>query len=88
MKLMNLKKLAVLGMLVAMSISTSVANAANEVDIPQGKNHFGGECVTVNKICPHADKIVKKYRYNNNVLQYRRWNETKGCWVDPDWIDV
>lgn len=34
------------------------------------------------------DKIVKKFRVYNGVLQYRRWNETKGKWVDPYWIDM
>lgn len=37
---------------------------------------------------PRADVIVRKYRVYNGVTQYRRWNETQGCWVDPDWIDV
>lgn len=37
---------------------------------------------------PKADVIVRKYRINNGVTQYRRWNETRGCWVDPDWIDA
>ncbi len=41
----------------------------------------------VNSIQPHADKIVVKYRTYNGVRQYRRWNETKGCWVDPYWIN-
>lgn len=35
-----------------------------------------------------SDKIVYKYRTYNGVLQYRRWNETKKCWVDPYWINV
>ena len=35
-----------------------------------------------------ADVIVEKYRMFNGVLQYRRWNETRNCWVDPDWIDI
>ena len=34
------------------------------------------------------DVIVYKYRVWNGKLQYRRWNETKNCWVDPKWIDV
>ena len=37
---------------------------------------------------PKADVIVVKFRTHNGVPQYRRWNETQGCWVDPDWIDV
>lgn len=39
-------------------------------------------------IMPLADVIVVKKRMNNGKLQYRRWNETKGVWVDPYWIDA
>lgn len=36
-----------------------------------------------------TDKIEYKYRYNSEgVLQYRRWNATKNCWVDSSWIDL
>lgn len=35
-----------------------------------------------------ADVIVTKYRLNNGVVQYRRWNETQGYWVDPEWINL
>ncbi len=35
----------------------------------------------------NADKIVMKTRTEKGKLQYRRWNETKHCWVDPAWID-
>ena len=34
------------------------------------------------------DKIIYKYRVHNGKLQRRRWNETKQCWVDPEWRDV
>lgn len=34
------------------------------------------------------DVIVTKYRIHNGVLQYRRWNETKGVWVDSRWINL
>lgn len=37
---------------------------------------------------PKADVIVTKFRRYNGVTQYRRWNETQNCWVDPDWIDL
>ena len=39
-------------------------------------------------VVPFADKIVVKYRYYNGKKQYRRWNETRKCWVDPYWIDM
>lgn len=45
------------------------------------------EAKAVSTIQPRADKIVTKYRVYNGVRQYRRWNETKGCWVDPNWIN-
>ena len=32
--------------------------------------------------------IVYKFRIYNGKQQYRRWNETRGYWVDPYWIDV
>ena len=35
-----------------------------------------------------ADVIVKKYRVFNGVLQYRRWNETRGYWVEKKWITM
>jgi len=35
-----------------------------------------------------ADVIVTKFREYNGLLQYRRWNETRGYWVDPYWITI
>lgn len=39
-------------------------------------------------IIPFADVIVYKYRLYNGKYQYRRWNETRGYWVDPYWMDA
>lgn len=39
-------------------------------------------------IQPHADVIVTKYRAYQGKLQKRRWNETRGYWVDPYWITI
>lgn len=39
-------------------------------------------------IQPHADEIVKKYRNHRGKRQYRRWNVTRGHWVDPYWINL
>lgn len=39
-------------------------------------------------ISPYADVIVTKMRIHNGVAQYRHWNETRGYWVEPDWIDM
>ena len=38
-------------------------------------------------ISPRADVIVVKFRVYNVVLQFRRWNETWGYWVDPYWMN-
>ncbi len=35
-----------------------------------------------------GDQIEYRYRIYNGRQQYRRWNVTKKCWVDPKWIDV
>ncbi len=35
-----------------------------------------------------ADVIVTKFRIYGNMAQYRRWNQTRGYWVDPEWIDI
>ena len=34
-----------------------------------------------------ADVIVRYYRMHNGHLQYRRYNETRGYWVDSHWIN-
>lgn len=35
------------------------------------------------------DEIIIKIRVlPDGTRQYRRWNETKKCWVDPYWINM
>ena len=34
-----------------------------------------------------AEVIIRCYRVHKGRLQYRRYNETCGYWVDPKWID-
>lgn len=52
-------------------------------------------CVISNAATPEeganiltTDTIVYKFRMNNGKQQYRRWNATKGVWVDPYWITI
>ena len=40
------------------------------------------------EIQPYADVIVTKYRAYQGKLQKRRWNETRGYWVDQYWITI
>ena len=49
---------------------------------------YAGEICTKETEERIADKIVVKNREYNGKLQYRRWNETKGYWVDSHWINV
>lgn len=52
------------------------------------ETNFAVQVDKENTNAPRADVIVTKYRVNNGVTQCRRWNETRSCWVDPDWIDL
>ncbi|MCI8855806.1 MAG: hypothetical protein HFH26_04555 [Clostridiaceae bacterium] len=40
------------------------------------------------EVSPYADVIVLKTRIHNGKPQYRHWNETRGYWVEPDWVDM
>lgn len=41
------------------------------------------------EIEPRADVIYWRYRtLSDGTIQKRRWNETRGYWVDPYWITV
>lgn len=41
------------------------------------------------EIEPKADVVYWMYRVlSDGTIQKRRWNATRGYWVDPDWIDV
>ncbi len=33
------------------------------------------------------DTIEIKYRTYNGIKQYRKWNVTRKCWVDSNWIN-
>lgn len=39
-------------------------------------------------IVPYADVIRVVFREYNGKKQMRRWNQTWGYWVDPDWITI
>lgn len=59
------------------------------LSIPQSTYASENYCTSTKySISPCSDTIIKQYRKHNNKLQYRRWNTTKECWVDPDWIDM
>lgn len=70
-----------LGAMVIMVTAVPTAFAANISQIPTPQN-------SASTITPYADVIVYQYRIYNGKYQYRRWNETRGYWVDSKWLDV
>lgn len=88
---MKFKFIGTLGTLLSISACISAASAAELHNIQINTSVTPTSLMTISNvnITPYADKIVYKYRQNaDGVLQYRRWNETKQCWVDPYWINV
>ena len=66
---------------VAPTVSVSAAEVEPDVQVQSEKSNIG--------VAPCADEIVMKFRIiNGKKLQYRRWNQTRGYWVDKDWIDM
>lgn len=70
----------IITLLIALSLfSVCLPAYATEVEAPETSESV---------IEPRADVIVMKYRTYNGKVQFRRWNETQGYWVDPYWIDA
>ena len=67
---------------VAPTVSVSAAEFEGDVQEQSVQNDIG--------VAPCADEIVMKFRINvkTKQLQYRRWNQTRGYWVDKKWIDL
>lgn len=59
----------------------SAAEVESEVQVQSEQSNIG--------VAPYADEIVMKFRViDGKKLQYRRWNQTRGYWVDKKWIDL
>ncbi len=77
-----MEKLIVLTSVLLLSISSPISNASN---IAYSTPSYDAYTKTVQ---PYAEVIVTKYRNYHGKLQYRRWNQTLGEWVDSSWIDI
>jgi len=66
---------------VAPAVSVSAAEVESESQVQTIQNDDIG-------IAPCADEIVTKFRAYNGKVQYRRWNQTRGYWVDKHWINL
>ena len=60
--------------------SVNAAEVEGDVQEQSVQNDIG--------VAPCADEIVTKFRLNKDKLQYRRWNQTRGYWVDKHWINL
>lgn len=79
---MKNRLLCALGAAAVMATMFSTAFAADIPHVPTPQNS------SASTVAPYADVIVYKFRLYNGKQQYRRWNETRGYWVDPYWIDM
>lgn len=71
--------------LIALTLVFGLNTPASAKECPQMNQAVK---TTVIIVSPRMDEIVTKYRFFNGKAQYRRWNQTKGVWVDPAWIDL
>ncbi len=79
---MKLMKRLVIGVMAAtMAFSAMPATIPAMLQIP--------EAVEAAEIEPRADVVYWIYReLADGTIQRRRWNETRGYWVDDYWITV
>lgn len=83
MALLKLKKgLAVGGILLA-ALAVNPLSAVPSVQAPTTVCAAEAEDAT-----PYADVVYYVYRTRDGWIQKRRWNESRGYWVDPYWINV
>lgn len=81
-----MKKLIVV-LTLAMMISGSVLSAsAEEVNVTEETIAVEQTGDNSGAIVPMADQIIVKFRIYQGKKQYRHWNQTRNCWVEPDWI--
>lgn len=62
------------------TMNVSAAEVEQDVQEQSVQNDIG--------VAPCADEIVTKFRAYNGKVQYRRWNQTRGYWVDKHWINL
>lgn len=85
-----MKRIGVMLILVVLCISMLLPMTVSAYEVNTQPVSSGSVSWTASEpsISPRADVIVVKFRVYNGVLQFRRWNETWGYWVDPYWMVV
>lgn len=75
------KKIVIGFMALSMAFSAMPASIPALMQMPTA--------VEAAEIEPRADVVYWIFRtLADGTIQKRRWNETRGYWVDPHWIDV
>ena len=76
-----MKRLAIGVIAVSMMFSAMTASIPTLVQMPTA--------VEAAEVEPRADVVYWVFRkLSDGTVQKRRWNETRGYWVDDHWIDV
>lgn len=89
MKKKIIKMLVISATILSVAVSSALVTFATENVAPTPPPEVSVASVLNPKTAmPQTDSIVWKYRILNGVLQKRRWNSTKGVWVDPAWINA
>lgn len=77
----------IFGLIICLLLMNTVCllpvSAYGEVSVHESIDTLNG-----GSIVPYADRIETRYRTYKGVKQYRRYNLTKKCWVDPKWINL
>lgn len=77
------KRIALLALVLTMGMTGMTALAAEAPETGAVLSETGEE------IEPRIKDLIETYyRDINGHLYYRRWNATKGYWVDPYWIFI
>lgn len=69
-----------------LSLCLNVSAPAAETPEITGSDIVSGQSAKNDVV--RADEVKTVYREKYGRLQYRRWNSTRGYWIDPDWIFV
>ena len=85
-------KKKVLAIFMAMMMGVGVlSGTAAAAEVPPESGEYAIVSVgSGTEIVPYADEIIMYYAINKNdgKLYQRRWNATRGYWVDKDWVLV
>lgn len=80
---MRVLKKAVFILGVAISLTLPISVYAENVNVPQIEEDGEGDI----SVCSE-DQIKYYYRVVDGVLQFRRWNVTRGYWIDATWLNA